>query len=261
MTHRPLVLLAVALVGLGGCSRTPLVQDAPTRGPVAGYPNHTLAQIRAAVAASGAAVTSASADGRIALTMNGQDQDATYSVRARLRDSVTVVVRGPLGIEGGRGVVTVDSFLVADRINRRLYLGTVDAVERYVPGAGSPEQAARALLGLLVPDEGVAWTVTPDSGAYHLAGRLPDGSSREMTVDPAYWRVVRVRDTAADGRLLGLQETSAFDTIDGVVLPRRVHVAAEGLDAVLEHRQLSVNPDDLRLRFRRPSDYELVPVR
>ncbi len=253
-------LLAVALVVGSGCAHGPLVRDAPDARTPTGYPEHSVDQILAAVEASVAPVLAVAADGDLDLESDAATQDATFSLRARLADSLTVVVRGPLGIEGGRGLVTPDSFFAADRINRQFLVGPVEAAGRYVPGAGSSERVARAVLGLLVPERDVDWTRTPDGGLYRLLGRLPGGGSREYTVDPALWRVVRAREFDADGRSVGTQTAEAFDTVDGVVLPRRVTLEGAGTTVRLEHRRLVVNPADLRLRFSPPDGYETVRI-
>jgi hypothetical protein len=259
---RPLLALTL-LVAAAGCTPSgPLVRDAPEAETPGQYPNHTAAEVVAAVRASVAAVQSAAADGDLRVEGPDGGQSATFSLRARLGDSLTAVVRGPLGIEGGRGLVTADSFYVADRINRQLVLGPVRAADRYVPGAGSQERIARAALGLLAPDDGVAWSLTAADGRYRLIGRLPGGvGSREYTVDPALWRVTRVLEFDAGGRSAGRQAFEAFDTVEGVVLPRRVVLEGGGTTVTLEHRRLVVNPPDLRLRFSRPADYEVVTVR
>ena len=253
------LVLALA-VGVTGCSHRE-VAVVPTPATPAGYPSHTQEQIVAAVAAAVAPVRSASSDGRVTIRSGRIDQDAPFSLRARLEgrrtDSVTVVVRGPLGIEGGRGVVTADSVLAADRINRVLYVGLASAAERYVPGGATPEAAARVALGLLVPERSIAWAVRPENGRYTLTGRLPGGSRRSYTVDPALWRVVAVREYDAAGALRAQQDASGFELVDGVAMPRRVHVAGAGSEVTFEHRRLAVNPDDLRLTFRRP-DYRVV---
>lgn len=255
--------VVLALVATG-CSRGPLVTDAPEPVTAVGYPSHTRQQIVAAVAAAVAPVRSVAADGRVAVASTRIDQDASFILRARFEgrrtDSLTVVVRGPLGIEGGRGVVTADSVLAVDRINRVLYVGPASAAERYIPGGGSPEAAARVVLGLLVPEAAVAWEVRPENNRYTLRGRLPGGTTREYTVDPALWRVVSVREYDAAGALRGQQDVSDFDRVDGVPMPRRVHVSGSGVEVTFEHRNLRVNPDDLRLTFSRP-DYRVVRLR
>ncbi|MDT0630971.1 DUF4292 domain-containing protein [Rubrivirga sp. S365] len=252
-----LVLLALVAAGCGPTG--PLVRDAPDA-TAAGYPDHSVDQVIGAVAASVAPVQSAAADGDLVVDGPDGSQSASFSFRARLADSVAVVVRGPLGVVAGRGLATPDSFYAADRINRQLFYGPAAAAERYVPGAGSSERLAQAALGLLVPDAGVAWSLTAQDGLYRLVGRLPSGAAREITVDPALWRVVRVREFDGAGRSVGGVEAEAFDTVDGVVLPRRVRLRGGGTTVTLEHRRLAVNPPDLRLRFERPADYEAFPI-
>ncbi len=252
-------VLVLLLATATGCAHTPVVPDAPAA--PAGFPNHTRAQIVAAVAAAVAPVRAASADGTVAIKSGRLDQEATFSLRARLTgrrsDSLTVVVRGPLGIEGGRGLVTADSLFGVDKINRVLYLGLASAAERFVPGAGSPEAAARAVLGLLVPEGGIAWSVRSDGTRYLLTGDIGGGIRRVYTVDPALWRVVTVREYDQSGQLRGQQDVSAFEMVDGVPMPRRVHLAASGSEVTFEHRRLALNPADLRLSFSRPT-YRVV---
>ncbi len=259
---RPALLLALALAATG-CAHRP-TDALPTPAVPVGYPAHTSAQIVAAVAAAVAPVRSASADGRVTIVSGRLNQDATFSLRARLTgqraDSLTVVVRGPLGIEGGRGLVTADSLFGVDRLNRVLYLGPASAAERYVPGAGSPAAAARAVLGLLVPEASVAWTVQATAGQYVLTGVLPAGVRRVYTVDPALWRVVAVREYDRAGALSGQQDVSDFAVVDGVPMPRRVHVAAAGSEVTFEHSRLALNPPELRLAFSRP-DYRVSRLR
>ncbi len=257
-----LVVLALIVATATGCAHTPVVPDSPAA--PTGFPNHSREQIVAAVAAAVAPIRAASADGTVAIKSGQLDQDATFSLRARLTgrrsDSLTVVVRGPLGIEGGRGLVTADSLFGVDKINRVLYLGLASAAERYVPGAGSPEAAARAVLGLLVPESAVAWNVRADGTRYLLTGDIGGGVRRVYSVDPALWRVVAVREYDRAGQLRGQQDLSGFEMVDGVPMPRRVHLAASGSEVTFEHRRIAINPADLRLSFSRP-DYRVVPLR
>ena len=259
---RPLrPLPAVLAVLVAGCAPTgPLVRDAP-EAEAAGYPDHSVETILAQVAASVAPVVSVAADGDLRVTQpDGSDQGASFSLRTRLSDSTTVVVRGPLGIGVARALVTPDSVFVANQLQDEFLLGPLSAADRFVPGASEDARVIRAALGLLVPEAGVAWSRTATDGRYQLSGRLPGGGSRAYTVDPAIWRVVRVVEFGADGRQAGVQEASAFDTVDGVVLPRRVRLEGAGTTVELEHRRLLVNPPDLRLRFERPDGYEVIRV-
>jgi hypothetical protein len=257
------VLLLLLATAAAGCSHRPVTPATPSPAVPAGYPSHSREQIVAAIAAAVAPIQSAAVDGRIAVKAGQLDQDATFSLRARFAgrssDSVAVVVRGPFGIEGGRGLVTADSLFGVDRINRVLYLGPASAAERVVPGGGTPEAAARAVLGLLVPEASVAWDVRPDNGRYTLTGEVR-GVRRVYTVDPQIWRVVAVREYDAAGALRGQQDASEFEAIGGIPMPRRVHVAAGTADATFENSRIALNPSDLRLSFSRP-DYRVVRLR
>ena len=253
--------LLLLFAPLAGCVTGALVRDAPDLEAAAGYPDHSAEQIVAAVEASVEAVRSVSADGDLSFTSPGESQTATFSLRARLADSASVTVRGPLGVVAGQGLVTPDSVFFVNRLSREFVLGPLSAAERVVPGASVDGRAVRAALGLLSPERGVAWSVQPENGSYRLSGRLPGGTSRSYVVDPAVWRVTGVVVFDGEGRESGSQTAEAFDTVDGVVLPRRVRLEQDGTVVVLEHRRLAVDPDDLRIRFRRPDDYPTFVVR
>lgn len=246
---------------LAACSTTPPLVE-PDRTTPDEYPYHTIDQIRQAVSVSTGAVRSYSADGSIEIVTPERQDDASHSLRSRLADSTTAKVRGPLGIEVARALVTPDSFLVYNRFAGELLVGRVSVANRYVPGTGSSELMARAMVGLLAPD-GAAWTVTPRDGEYVLVARRSDGSRRVLIVDPSIWRVTQAQEIDADNTVVADQTFSEFDTIEGIVMPRRVVLTAplEGLRLTMEHRRLTPNPTDLRLQFSRPEGADVVPIR
>ena len=254
--------LVVLALGLAACSRTPVVEDAPDRTTPDAYPGHSLPAIRQAVALSLGSVRSYAADGRVRIVTPDRDDDATFSLRSRIADSSTVKVRGPLGIEVARAVVTPDSFVAFNTFADELLVGRVEVADRYVPGTGSSEVLSRALAGLLVPD-GAPWDVTPRDGHYTLVARRADGSRRVLVIDPAIWRVVQAQEVDATNTVVADQVFSEFDTVEGVVVPRRVVLTApdQGVRVTLEHRRLRLNPADLRLQFRRPSGAEVIEIR
>ncbi len=256
----PLRRLAVLTVVLAGClPRGPLVPDAPG-GASAGYPNHSVAQIIGAVASSVAPVQSVAADGDLEYVSPDESQTLTYSLRARMADSMSVVVRG-FGIVGGRALVTRDSVFVINRLSDQFLLGPLSAADAIVPGASQDGRIARAALGLLVPERDVDWTLVASSGVYQLTGRVPEGGSRAYTVDPALWRVTQVLEFDSDGRQVGVHTAGDFETVDGVVLARTVRLEGAGTTLDLSHQRLVVNPEELRIRFSRPDGYEVIKVR
>ncbi len=248
------VLAVLALAA--GCSAGPRMTDMPDSGPVAGYPDHSADQIRALVAASVAPVRSYRSEARIEAASGERDLRVSAGLRARLADTLFAVVRGPFGIEGGRALVTPDSFFAHDKLNGRLYVGGVGAAEQYVPGAGTPGALARALLGLDVPEVGPGWTVRPDSGRYVLSG-----PGEAWTIDPRTWRALRVEARAADGRPLSRRD-SGFVRVGGVVVPRHVVLASpsDGARLTVEHRDVTLNPPELAFPFDPPLDLDVREV-
>ena len=90
-------------------------------------------------------------------------------------------------------------------------------------------RVVRAALGLLVPEADVAWTVSAEDGRYRLSGRLPGGTQSLVHRRPGdLARHVLLVEFETDGRESGIAEASAFDTVEGVVMPRRVRL--EGRD-------------------------------
>ena len=253
---RRFVPLAALAVLAGACTPARIVTDA-TPGDAAGYPNHSAAQIVAAMRSSMGRVHSYRAESRMEAERGARSFDLSASVRARLSDTLLAVIRGPLGIEGGRALVTPDSFLAIDRLNGRLYVGRVQSAERYVPGAGTPGRLARTLLGMEIPAVGPGWTVRPAGGRYLMVG--PDGQT--WTIDPRFWRATSVAETAPDGRRFS-RTYADFATVDGVVVPRRVVLVspADSARLAFEHRTVTVNPADLRLSFSPPGDATVVRI-
>lgn len=253
--------VVVAALALSACSSGPLVRDAPDAEMAAGYPNHTSDQIREAIEASVSPVTTAKSDGRLTVVTPSMNQEAGFSLRSELADSTTAVLRGPFGIVAARALLTPQSFIGIDQLNRRLFEGPVSAAERYVPGAASSERGARALFGLVTPEPDIAWSVSAGNDLYQLVGTTPGGTTRTYVVDPGLWRVVSMKEVAASGEVLGSQTFEAFDTVDGVILPRRVVLRAGDNTIEMEHRALTPNPADLQIRFSRPeSGYEVIQV-
>jgi hypothetical protein len=242
-----------------GCSG-PLVRNAPDAEAPADFPHHTAEQIVYQLTAATAGVGTYRSEARVEVETPEGSQGVSASLRARVADSVYAALRGPLGINVGRGLATADSFFAHDQLGNRFYLGPLATADAYVPGAGEPGALGRTLLGLLVPDPAVAWEIRADSASYVLTSP-PSGSPRlQYVVDPALWRVTALEETGPDGAVVTRRLFSAFDVVDGVVVPRRVLLAAprDGLAVTVEHRQLTLNPEALDFPFRRPDDAEVI---
>ena len=252
-------LIALLLLA-AGCASGPLVRDAPDRSAPPGFPDHSSAEVAALLAAATAPEAYRSG-AKIEVRRGERTDNATLQLEAR-GDSVSATVRGPFGIEVGRALATADSVFLYDALKGRVMLGPAAAAGRFVPGFDRPSGAALrgAVLGeapAVPPD--ARFSPAPDAGlnggpAYRFTARLPDGSDAEWTVDAGLWRLVRYEVRAGADVVLS-QRFSAFDTVDGQVVPRRVVLERpqDGLAVEIEHR-------DLRLggrpspSFRAPAD-------
>ena len=256
---RPFLLFLTALVVLAGCSSGPLVRDAPDLTAPADFPNHSAEQVIARMAAVAAAdsLVAFSSQAKVEVRSPSRDADLSATIRQRAADTLWASARGPLSIEVARALVTEDSFALLDKINDRLYLGPTRAVTTYLPvsiDASGPVELFSTFLGTLHPT-GDGWTLRAVDGYYQLTDDGP--GERIFTVDPASWRTIRYQ-SFVDGVLFDERLFSAFDVIDGKILPRRVEVWNPQSETrlTIEHRKLTLNPPTLDFPFS-PGDAEV----
>lgn len=254
------------LLGLliAGCSSGPLVRDAPDLAAPAEYPNHSAAQILALMAATAAAdsLTAFSSQAKVEIRTPDRNAELSATIRQRAADTLWASARGPLSIEVARARATPDSFAVHDKLRGRLYIGSSAAAARFLPTPVGTKELFATLLGTLHPDgDGTGWTVRTnsapgDGGARYYTLAAPDGRY-VFVVDSATWRTVRY-EGYADGVLVDERTFSAFDRIDGRILPRRVEIRNPQEDASLtiEHRKLTLNPPTLAFPFS-PGDADV----
>lgn len=247
------------LLLLAGCSSGPLVRDAPDLTAPAEFPNHSAEQVLARMAAVAAAdsLVSFSSQAKIEVRSPARDAELSATIRQRAADTLWASARGPLSIEVARALVTEVDFALHDKINDRLYLGPTSAVATYFPASFEADASAElfsTFLGTLHPT-GEGWTLRTIDGYYQLIASGPGG--RVYTVDPASWRTVRYQ-RFVDGQLFDERQFSAFDVIDGRILPRRVEVWNPQSETrlTIEHRKLTLNPTTLAFPFS-PGDADV----
>lgn len=249
---RPLVrssaLLVLLLVGVG-CASGPLVRDAPELGAPADFPHHTavqVVQLMGAVAARDSLVAFSS-QARLAIRSPERNADLSATIRQRAADTLWASVRGPLGIEVARARATPDSFAVHDKLGGRLYVGSVEAAAGYLPTPTDTRALFRNLLGILHPEPDADWALRAGERYYYLTDAATE---RVFTVDPASWRTVRYQGFE-EGALVDERSFSAFDVIDGRILPRRIELRnpRAGTRLTVEQQRLTLNPDALAFPF------------
>ncbi len=251
--------LLVPLLLIAGCSAGPLVRDAPDLAAPADFPNHTAGQIVLLMetVAGQDSIAAFSSQAKVEVRSSTRDADLAATVRQRAADTLWVSARGPFGIEVARARATPESVEIWDRIGGRLYAGSVEAASQFLPSAVGTRELFDTLLGRLRPATAEGWSVQRDSSRYVLT--TDDGAQR-FTVDPASWRTVRY-ERFDGGSLVDERSFSAFDVVQGRVLPRRVALRnpRAGASVTLEHRTLTLNPPGLTFPFS-PGDAERIPL-
>ena len=251
--------LVVTLLLVAGCSSGPLVRDAPDLAAPADFPNHTAEQIvllMETVAAQDS-IAAFSSQAQAEIRSPERDADLAATIRQRAADTLWASARGPFGIEVARALATAETVEVWDKLGGRLYVGSVAAAAQFLPSEVGTEELFDTLLGRLRPEAAEAWSVARDSSTYTLTSERGD---RAFTVDPASWRAVRYRRFDG-GSLVDERTFSAFDVVEGRVLPRRVALRnpAQQAGLTIEHRSLTLNPARLEFPFS-PGDAEVVPL-
>jgi hypothetical protein len=223
------------------------------------FPNHTHADIQRAV--QGRTDTLNAFEGDIRMELNSPMRDGRFraTLRQRRTDSLWMNVRGPLGINAARMLVTPDSFYVHDRINNELAVGPVETAQRVLPVPMSGELLFENLLGLLVPPRGPEWSVRADSMLYHIEH---ESGRYTYSVDPAVWRVVRYEERAANGSLVDERIFADHTRVAGVLLPTRVVLRRprENVRALIAYRSITLTPESLSFPLDVPADVQRVAL-
>ncbi len=241
------VLVAAALFVLYGCgaSRPALERELPSN-----FPFHSAEQILLNLR-SAYPDTLHSFRGKASLAVRTPEQRGTFSadVHERIADSLYVSFSPGLGIEAARALVTADSFYFYDRIKNRLVYGALGDAAGILPQPFATNDLFRNLLGLITPPDDLTFHVKADDSFYHLTDT---SGLLTYSIDPAFWRVVRLTEHLEDGTLVEVRSFSEFDTFDGVVLPRRVEFLrpSEETRASIYYRSLDLNPGDLSFELK-----------
>ncbi len=249
--------ILASLLLLSACgSSAPVIEE--TAMPDA-FPNHTHADIQRAVQGRTDTLSAFEGDLRMSLNSPMRDERFRATLRQRRADSLWMNVRGPLGINAARMLVTPDSFYVHNRIDNELAAGPVEAAQQVLPVPMSSERLFQNLLGLLVPPNGPAWSVRADSALYHVE----DASGRyTYSVDPSVWRVVRYVERAEDGTVVDERIFTDHTRVAGVLLPTRIVLRRpnEGVHALMTYRSITLTPKSLSFPFDVPADVQRVAL-
>ena len=249
------LLVSVSLLSACGSS-APVIEEGTL--PDA-FPNHSPTDIRQAVQRTADTLTAFDSEVRMQLNSPTQDRSFRATLRQRRADSLWMDVRGPLGINAARMLVTPDSFYVHNRIDDELAVGPVESAQQVLPVPVSSETLFQNLLGLLVPPNGADWSLRHDDALYHLED---DEGRYTYSVDPSIWRVVRFVERDEDGSVVDERVFTDHTQVEGVLLPTRVMLRRpnDGVRALLTYRSITLTPESLSFPFDVPSDVQRVAL-
>ncbi|PSQ98477.1 MAG: DUF4292 domain-containing protein [Bacteroidetes bacterium QS_9_68_14] len=258
MRLRPLLRAAALLCGVAllaaGCSGS-RVTSAPGEVPPS-YPNDSVADIRQAVTQGTDTLRAFRAEARLSVdtpARSGRFSSTIYAKRAPQGDSLLMTL-SKMGFEGGRILVTPDSFFVHDAVRGELTYGALAGAGSVLPAPLRSGRAFENLLGLVRPAERWRWQVRPGDATadssrarYVLTSGSARGRSRTLAVDPARWRALRYTERDSSGTLLEERQFSQFGRFGELFLPRRVELRRpqEESSASVFYRNLALNPSDL----------------
>jgi len=254
---RLLLLLILGSVLIISCSSSPPTAE-PSRLPDL-FPDHSVSQIRHQIVGATDTLQAYTAEARI--TVRSPDQTRSFNAVVRHRRADSLFMRFSLfGMEGGRLLLTRDSVFFYDTRNAILRVGPVQAVQQVFPAPVESEQFFENMLGLVAPEPRISWSLRADSSLYYFSGR----SGRERyTVDPIHWRVVRHEQKSPSGTLRQKRLFSNFRAVEGLVLPAQLifHRPPSDLRAVVNYREMDLNPSDLSFALNVPAQVPRKPFR
>lgn len=223
------------------------------------FPDHSSDQIQRQIVGSTDTLRAYAAKARI--TVESPDQTRSFNAVVRHRRADSLFMRFSLfGIEGGRLLLTRDSVFFYDSRKSILRVGPVRAVQQIFPAPVGSDQFFDTMLGLLAPEPRTSWSVQADSSLYYFTG---PADRERYTVDPTRWRVVRYEQKSPTGTVVEKRLFSEFRPVEGLLLPAQLifQRPASDLRAVVNYREMSLNPSDPSFALDVPSEVPRKPFR
>lgn len=193
------------------------------------------------------------------MTVQSPNQNRTFDALVRHRRADSLFMRVSMfGFEGGRLLITPDSVFFFDSRKGVLRVGPAEAVRNIFPAPVSSEDFFQNMLGLIAPASGPNWSLRADSTLYYMQD---PADRRRYVIDPGRWRVVRYKQQNGNGVVTEKRYFSNFRTVENVVLPARLvfRRPAGGLRAVVQYRDITLNPPDLTFSLDVPANVPRRP--
>lgn len=175
-------------------------------------------------------------------------------VSHRRADSLMMIFRVPgLGFEGGKLLVTPDSFFFYNRLTQTLHIG--ESNHPALPALFTVENAIGNLLGFVRPVHRSNMKMIPTKDGLVLT----DSVARKIyTISPEIWRVTHVAHQDHSEALY----MDEFFPVDGTHFPRKVIYRNSDMNtnAILIYKSITVNESITSMSLDLPSGTERMPL-
>jgi len=192
----------------------------------------------------------------IELTSEREKQSFICSIKFSFPDKYLISLRSKTGIEAARLLLTRDTLIINDRINRKLYYGDPDYIRKEfgIPPSGFP-----VIFGDLIFNDIVdSVNIQCENGSVDLIGS-EKGVRYISVVDCRKRKLMTCTQENSSGGervKLGFNKYLSFKNI---LVPANVNIAYQGLSIVIRIRKLEI-PWEGNFDFIPGSKYELIPL-
>ena len=157
----------------------------------------------------------------ITVTQNEISARFTASIKFRKPDTMLITVRSRAGIEAGRGLITRDTIIINDRVNKKLLIGSASVIGKKY---GIEPELIFVALGDIIVDEADINTPVKCLKGIYKDGYEINGRKVQYIVDCKMKKAVQAY---FEGDIRSGNLTIRFGdivNIDGVLFPQKVEI-------------------------------------
>lgn len=191
----------------------------------------------------------------IAVTSEGESQKFIASIKFLVPGNYLISLRSKTGIEAVRAYITNDTILVNDRINRNLYKGRADYVQRKY---GIPVKLLPLIFGDLIfkSSSDILEECIDGFCSYEYLG---NGVRYSYVVDCKKGKVIRVENISELSRETVRLSFSKFIKSDSKLIPTNIRLSYSGNEILIRILKLA-SPWDGNIEFIPGNNYELIDL-
>lgn len=196
----------------------------------------------------------------IEITQNRETQKLLIGIRHKKPDTTLLIIRSRMGVEAARILLTNDTILINDRINKNLIIGKPKEVKNKY---GLDARMLYMLLGDLLKDKNdmESGNENCSKGSVRKVFSV-DGRDVEYNIDCTRGKVTNTEireDVLNNGMSIRFQK---FLNVDGVIIPQKIEFSDEDLasDIKISIERILINWTG-RIEFNTGSGYQISKLK